>query len=154
MKLRVLKTRSAAALRFEAMAAEYLERQGRRIRERRDELGLSRDEVARRMGGKENGNSIYRWEKGRHEPSPDARERLATALGVDVAYFFSDDPVEASEDASPAEQSQLDRIEARVNILLDLVTRLLGAEADRALAEAEAEQARRGQDPPSASRAA
>src|SRR4051812_45219376 len=89
---RVPMTSRAQALRFETMAVEYLERMGARMRERREELGLSRDLVAREMGGLTTGNQIYRWETGRHQAGPEALERLAGVLKVDVAYFMGDGP--------------------------------------------------------------
>lgn len=70
------------------MAAEYLERMGARIRERRLELGLSRSDVARDMPGKTNENAIYRWEKGLHRPQDDALEALATVLKVAGPEYF------------------------------------------------------------------
>lgn len=74
------------------MAAAYLERMGERIRTRREELGLSRGEVARRMPGKTNENAIYRWEKGLHRANPDALEALAQVLDVPVAHFMAPSP--------------------------------------------------------------
>jgi transcriptional regulator with XRE-family HTH domain len=117
-------TSRAEALRFETMAAEYLERMGKRMRERREELGLSRDHVAREMGGRTTGNQIYRWEIGKHQASPDALERLAGVLEVDVAYFMSDGPSRSA--APPTETSsdpfaQMDRIESMLGRVLDLL---------------------------------
>ena len=79
------------------MAAEYLERMGARIRDRREELGLSRSEVARQMPGKTTENQIYRWEKGLHRPNDDALEALASVLGVTIAHFLADAPVAAAQ---------------------------------------------------------
>lgn len=83
------------------MAAAYLKRMGERIRERREELGLSRADVARAMPGKTNENAIYRWEKGQHRPNDDALEALAKALDVNVAYFHADDGASVGTTASP-----------------------------------------------------
>lgn len=74
--------------RFELVAAEFLERMGNRMRERRDQLGLSRAEVARRMPGKVNENQIYRWEKGLHQPNSDTLQALANVLDCDVSQFM------------------------------------------------------------------
>lgn len=74
------------------MAAEHVERIGARIRQRREELGLSRGEVARQMPGKTNENAIYRWEKGLHQANPDALEALAGVLDVNTSYFYVDAP--------------------------------------------------------------
>lgn len=107
-----MKTSRAQTLTFAAMAAEYLERMGARIRQRREEMELSRDEVARRMAGKTNGNAIYRWEKGEHRPHDDTLEELANVLEVSVSYFFADEPSEDTPDLMGAiGGSQLDRLE-------------------------------------------
>ena len=70
-------TSHAQSLRFAAMAAEYLERMGARIRSRREELGMSRSEVARQMPGKTNEQAVYRWENGKNRPHDDTLEALA-----------------------------------------------------------------------------
>jgi transcriptional regulator with XRE-family HTH domain len=85
-------TTPVARRRFELMAAEYLERLGNRLREKREELGLSRPEVARRMPGKTTENQVYRWEKGLHRPHDDALEALAGILGESVGYFLAAAP--------------------------------------------------------------
>lgn len=118
------------------MAAEHVERIGNRIRERREELGLSRDDLAREMPGKTNGNAIYRWEKGLHEARPDALEALATALDVPVSYFYVDQPDKSEtpdlgaalngNGPTPSEdllriRDQLDRIETTVNRLQEFI---------------------------------
>lgn len=81
------------------MAAAYLERMGTRIRARREELGLSRGELARSMPGKVNENQIYRWEKGLHRPQDGALEALAVALKVpDASYFLAPSPEDGAGD--------------------------------------------------------
>jgi transcriptional regulator with XRE-family HTH domain len=107
------------------MAAEHVERIGARIRQRRDELGLSRGEVARQMPGKTNENAIYRWEKGLHAANPDTLEALATVLDVDTSYFYVDQPEGETPNLAatfngrmPDElRDQLDRIEARLGAI-------------------------------------
>lgn len=87
-------TSPAQRLRLQAVAAEYLERMGRRIRERRESLGLSRTDVAREMPGKVGENQVYRWEKGLHQPNPDTLQALAVALKCEVADFMAPDAPE------------------------------------------------------------
>jgi transcriptional regulator with XRE-family HTH domain len=86
------RTSRAQRLRFEAMAAEYLARMGERIRERREALGLSQEDVARAMPGKITGQRISLWERGLHRPRDDSLEALARALEVDVSYFMTPEP--------------------------------------------------------------
>jgi transcriptional regulator with XRE-family HTH domain len=131
--MRMTQTGASERLRLQLMAAEHVERIGQRIRERREELGLSRDDLARKMPGKTNGNAIYRWERGRHEARPDALEALADALEVPVAYFFVDEPDKAvtpdpfarNGNSAPGDtdelRAQLDRIEQRQTDLAALI---------------------------------
>lgn len=85
-------TSPTARHRFEQMAAAYLQRMGERLRARRDELGLSRSDVARQLPGKTNENAVYRWEKGQHRPNDDTLEALAGVLKTTVSYFLTDEP--------------------------------------------------------------
>jgi transcriptional regulator with XRE-family HTH domain len=74
------------------MAAEYLAAMGAKIRERREELGMTQDEVAREMPGKVTGNRVSLWERGRHRPHDDSLEALARVLRVPVSYFMASAP--------------------------------------------------------------
>lgn len=74
------------------MAAEYLERMGERIRQRREEFGLTQEELARQMPGQVTGARISLWERGKNRPRDDSLESLAKVLKVDVAYFMADEP--------------------------------------------------------------
>jgi transcriptional regulator with XRE-family HTH domain len=118
------KTKSLAARRFELMAAEYLERMGARIRDRREELGLTQDDVARRMPGKITHNRISLWERGKNRPRDDALESLAGVLGVPVSYFMMSEPDKtktpdlAGVMAPDESRSQLDAIERKLDMIL------------------------------------
>lgn len=139
-------TRSAS-LTFEAMAAEYLERMGARMRERRESLDLSRDEVAKRMPGKTNGNAIYRWERGEHRPHPDTMEALAEVLEVEVSYFLAPEPQPGTGDLMEVIReddavNQFDRMEAKLDRILTLMGETDPAEITEPLVtEAEADLA-------------
>lgn len=122
----MLMTPRSVSLRFEAMAAEHVERMGRRIREQREALGLSRDELARKMGDATNGNAIYRWEKGTVRPGAEKLELLAKALGVPVAHFMVEAP-EGAPEGAPYDDSQADRMEAKLNALLEGVALIANA---------------------------
>jgi transcriptional regulator with XRE-family HTH domain len=103
------------------MAAQYVANIGRRIRERREELGLSQEDVARELPGKVSGNQVSRWERGLHRPNDPALEALGQALNVEVAYFLGDGPstsADTAEDDSPPRPEQLDRIEAMLAMLV------------------------------------
>jgi transcriptional regulator with XRE-family HTH domain len=142
-------TSRAQRLRFEAVAVEFLERMGQRIRARRKELGLSRPDVARAMPGKVSENQIYRWELGKHQPNPDTLEALARARQTDVASLMSPPPMDAeTPDLAAPSESQLDVIEDKLDWLIDLLERLVGADA-----LADAQQARhRDREPPAVTR--
>lgn len=72
------------------MAAEMAERIGARVRARREELGLTQAEVARRMPGTTTSDQLSRWERGKHQPQN--LDSLAEALEVDVSYFYAPAP--------------------------------------------------------------
>jgi transcriptional regulator with XRE-family HTH domain len=142
--MRMTQTGASERLRLQLMAAEHVERIGQRIRERREELGLSRDDLARKMPGKTNGNAIYRWERGRHEARPDALEALADALDVPVAYFFVDepdravtpDPFSGNGRSEPSDTDRLDRMEHKLDRIIEAMG--LDTEAHEFSAAAEA----------------
>lgn len=132
--MRLTQTGASNRLRLQLMAAEHVEKIGARIRQRREELGMSRDDLAREMPGKTNGNAIYRWEKGLHEARPDALEAVAQALNVDVAYFYVDQPKGPTPDVldlavpHPNGDDRLQRIERKLDHLL----RAIGLDAEDA----------------------
>ena len=117
-------TRQAATLRLRLVAAEHVERIGQRMEARRLELGLTRRDIAGRVGGKTNENSVYRWERGKHEPEAETLQLLVTALEVDdVSYFMSPEPELGTPDLMAAlpsgrEVDQLTRIERKLDRLL------------------------------------
>jgi transcriptional regulator with XRE-family HTH domain len=59
---------------------------GRRIRGKRRALGLAQDDLAAELGvGRD---TVEAYERGTARVPPDHLLRLATFLGVSVAYFF------------------------------------------------------------------
>ena len=110
----MLKTRSVEALRFELMAREHVLRIGARIKDRRDELGLSQKEVADRMPGLAvDGNYISRWERGIVKPGDEHMGDLAKALETTIAALLIDPPDKSeTPDLSRKGSSQLDEIQA------------------------------------------
>ena len=61
----------------------YLHAVGLRLREVREERGLSREELAARLGSTR--GHVRKLESGLHAPRPDMVARLADALGVPVS---------------------------------------------------------------------
>ncbi|KVR14080.1 XRE family transcriptional regulator [Burkholderia ubonensis] len=57
--------------------------------------GLTKREVAERIGVSE--RSVSAYEKGDQEPEPSNMQRIAAALGFPEAFFFAGDPEELSE---------------------------------------------------------
>jgi transcriptional regulator with XRE-family HTH domain len=101
-------------LRLLLMAAAHVERIGTRIRERREELGLSRRKLVQRMEGVVTENDIYRWERGQHRPNDQTLDALAKALEVDVSYFLVEAPQKPVPDLLHkigGDLTQLDRLE-------------------------------------------
>lgn len=131
-------TRALDVRRFTLMAAEHVVRMGARIKARREEVGLTQRELAEKIPGKSDGNQVSKWERGEHRVSDDTLEHIARALDVDAGYFMVAEPVPGSADlvGALAEQSQLDRIEAKLDELLDAVR-----DADGEAVEAELDDA-------------
>lgn len=69
--------------------AEHVERMGRRIKERRLELGLKQIELARQISDSVDSSQISRWERGKHDPSSDHKEALAAALDTTVGDLMA-----------------------------------------------------------------
>jgi len=77
------------ALRLRLVAGETAKRIGERIRDRRLELGLNQRQLAERIPNDAvNNQRVSDWERGVHQPSERHLKQLATALEVDVAYFY------------------------------------------------------------------
>lgn len=66
---------------------------GRRMRLRREELGLSQEKVGVRIGIDESSSRarISRYELGTHEPPVETARLIAKALGVPLAYLYCDE---------------------------------------------------------------
>ena len=69
----------------------------RRLRERRQALGLSQEAVGVAIGIDESCSRtrISRYETGKHEPADSICRLLAKVLAVPVGYFYCDDDLEA-----------------------------------------------------------
>jgi len=118
------------------MAAEHVARIGSRIRQRREELGLSQRELAEALPGKSDGNQVSKWELGKHNPSVDTLEAIADVLECDVSYFHVPAPRPGTPDLIGAlGTTQLDRIEAKLDELLSRVQPQSLAEATGAVEE-------------------
>ena len=66
---------------------------GRRLREARVRAGIAQDKLGVMIGMDEGSSSarISRYETGTHEPPFSIAEKLASVLGVPVAYFYCPD---------------------------------------------------------------
>lgn len=62
------------------------------LRVLRQELGLTRDEVARRVGGKATAETIRNYERGTRTPSVSRLAELAAALRVSPGELFEPTP--------------------------------------------------------------
>jgi transcriptional regulator with XRE-family HTH domain len=60
-----------------------------RIRELRQQVGISQNELARRMGLKN--TSVIQWERGSNMPSADKLPKLAEILGVEISDLYDKD---------------------------------------------------------------
>lgn len=108
------------------MAAEHVARIGANIRSAREAAKLTQRELADLIPGKADGNQVSKWERGEHRVSDTTLEHIAHALKVDVSRFLAPAPAEGTPDLMGAlngrgTQSQLDRIEERLDELVALV---------------------------------
>jgi transcriptional regulator with XRE-family HTH domain len=107
--------------RFEEMASEHVKRMGARIKDRREELGLTQRQLADLVGGATDGNQVSKWERGANRPTDARLEKIADALQVEPAYFHTPPPVNGTGDLMTAmnpERGQLDRIENKLDAIL------------------------------------
>src|SRR5687767_4403583 len=79
---------------------------GEKLREAREKLDLSREELSRRTGI--SAQTIYRAEKSRSNSRSDTFRELARALGISVGDLYDDDEVVAEVAEVPAEVVHLD----------------------------------------------
>ncbi len=118
------------------MAAEYVQRIGQRIKERRDEKHMTQLELARALPGTVGSDQVSRWERGLHKPSDETLEQIAEILDVPVVYFMTADPdkTETPDLSRPATVEG-----ALADILRDINKQL--AEQNTLLADIKREQA-------------
>lgn len=106
------------------MAAEHIARIGARIRQRREELGLSQRELAEALPGKSDGNQVSKWERGKHRVGDDTLDAIAEVLRCDVSYFHMPEPESGTADLMGALSTEvrlldrLDEIDAKLERLL------------------------------------
>jgi transcriptional regulator with XRE-family HTH domain len=103
------------------MASEHVKRMGARIKDRREELGMTQRQLADQVGGATDGNQVSKWERGSNRPSDAKLERLAVALKVDPSYFHTPPPLRETGDLMGAfdGETQLDRIEGMLEALVE-----------------------------------
>lgn len=119
------------------MALDHIQRRADRIRERREELDLTQEQVADLMhvaqrelnpdepDDRTRGQMVSDWERAVNSPSPAKLELLAIALTTTVADLSAGPKDQRDADKTPSlietmegDPSQLDRIEGKLNILL------------------------------------
>lgn len=84
------RAKTSAAYRAEQERLAISEGIARLVVKRRGELGLSQEEVARRVGTSY--SAISRLESGRHKTSVETLQRVAEALGVRLVLGFERGP--------------------------------------------------------------
>lgn len=96
---------------------------GDRIRTRREELGLSQDELAEKMGYKSR-STIAKIEKGVNDVAQKTTVKFAAALNTSVAYLMGWDEEETKKEPAIA-----DELSSTKKQLLDLVSSMSESEA-------------------------
>lgn len=170
----MLRTPTPAARRFQLMALEHIEMRAKNIRDRREKLDLTQEEVADRMHDakrrrdpdgepdKTTGQMISDYERAVNDPSPPKLELLAEALETTVAELSArpadkgatpDLMATLAPDAEAGElQEAVDELRARIDETYELVRKvrlhqLEGQIEDVAEAEREAATLRSQQPP-------
>lgn len=113
------------------MAALYKEQLGEQIRERRKALGLTQAELAALVHVKES-QTVSRWERG--ERGPNDLDAVAAALQTTASEMLAQLGSVRQSDRKrllPGGETQLDRLEDKVDSLTDLLNELLIAVASR-----------------------
>jgi transcriptional regulator with XRE-family HTH domain len=90
---RARRSRRSAAYRAEQRRIAQFEDLARLVIKHRAALGLSQQELARRVGTSH--SAISRIESGRHKTSVETLQRLAEALGLRLVLGFESGPAEA-----------------------------------------------------------
>lgn len=134
----MLSTSKAEAARLALMAVQYREQVGQAIRDRRDQLGVSQEAVADRIDawfadqGKPRrtpmtAQTISRWERGENMGRADNLEALAAALETTVGEIMAQVKAKPLADkrrnGGDPTSAQLDRIEAKLNAVLEALGR-------------------------------
>lgn len=88
---------------------------GRRIRERREQLGLSLREVAARSGLSL--NAISRIERGDNSPTVASLQLIAGALGVSITDFFGSGPAASIVYVTPDDRTPMEQESTRIESL-------------------------------------
>jgi transcriptional regulator with XRE-family HTH domain len=126
--------------KFALMAAEHVRALGERIRVRREELGMTQDEVARQMSGTVDGQRISKWERGENRPRDESLEDLARVLKTTPEALLAPAAKMETPDLSlPPANGIADRLDAIERALAEQRETL--AEQRETLAEARRERA-------------
>lgn len=119
------------------MAAEHVRALGERIRLRREELGMTQDEVARQMSGTVDGQRISKWERGENRPRDESLEDLARVLKTTALALLAPEP-DKTETPDPFPESQ-PVVGELAGVLADIKAQLV--QQNVTLAEIKTEQA-------------
>ena len=99
---------------------------GRRIKEKRKELKISADELAKRLG--KDRSTIYRYEKGDIENLPlDILEPIASALSTTPQYLmgWEEKPKQSDEELSIKKKEFIKRVEGMSDAQIERLEQIL-----------------------------
>lgn len=117
-------TNRTQSARYALVAALYKEELGKQIKRRREALGLTQSDLATKAHVKES-QTVSRWERGQRGPND--LEAVAKALETTASEMLAELGALKQTDRKrlhPAGASQLDRIEAKLDHLGDLLAEL------------------------------
>lgn len=129
-------------LRLQVMASETAKRVGARIRQRREQMGLNQRQFAELFDDSSavTNQHISNWERGINEPSERYMDELVRVTERDRAWFYSDPASDPSPDlmgalseAQGLGADRLDRIEQKLDAVVEALTALASGELQAAL---------------------
>lgn len=140
----------AQALRLQVMASETAKRVGARIKQARAELGLNQRQFAALFAAEHavSNQHISNWERAVNEPSDRYMQELVRITGKELAWFYTDPTADRPADlmgAFEGKRHQLDRIEGKLDAVVEALEALASGQLEAALLAAA--QTTRSQQP-------
>lgn len=109
------------------MASEMAALIGARIREAREQKGLSQKDLGNLLPGVVGGDQVSKWERGAHRPHDDTLVAIATALDIDLATLIAPSVKNGSATTPDPFPAKVGDLAGPIAALQDAVTELRAA---------------------------